>query len=441
MIRRTAALISLGCAKNLVDSEVMLGILKKSGYVPIPRPGDADIIIVNTCGFIRPAREESLSVLRKVAALKRADLAKRLIVAGCHVRRDGDVLKKRFPEVDAWLDVGDYDKIAAAASGRPFRSCEKAFLYNHETPRLLSTPRPWAYLKISEGCPRRCAFCTIPLIKGPLQSRSESSIVREAETLVSSGVKEIVLVSHDTTSYGMDRGGKRRLPALLKALLYVKGLAWVRALYGYPEGVTGELLETLREPRVCAYLDLPFQHADPAVVRSMGRKMDASRALALIEKIRLKVPEAALRTTLIVGYPGEGHREFRKLKTFVKEARFDHLGVFSYSPEPGTRAYRLGDPVSPAAKTSRRASLMRLQADISLERNRERIGSTVEVLVEGVSRDAPDLSIGRARFQAPEVDGVIFLKTGRGPMKNREPIAKARIETADIYDLHGRLTS
>lgn len=440
MRRRTAALISLGCAKNLVDSEVMLGILKKAGYDLIPKPDDADILIVNTCGFIREARRESVSVLKKAAALKRADPAKRLVVAGCGVRRDGDALKQRFSEVDAWLDVGDYGKIAAAAAGRPFRSCDKAFLYGHATPRLLSTPRSWAYLKISEGCPRRCSFCTIPMIKGPLRSRSLSSIVREAEALVASGVREIVLVSHDTTSYGLDRGRRRKLPALLKALVTVKGLAWVRMLYGYPEGVTDELLETMQDPRICAYLDLPFQHVDPVIVRSMGRTLDAARAAALIEKIRRKLPATALRTTLIVGYPGEGRAEFQRLREFVMETRFDHLGVFSYSPEPGTPAYRLGDPVSPAAKTRRRASLMCLQAQISLERNRGRIGSTCDVLIEGVSRENPVWTIGRARFQAPEVDGVVFLKTDQKPRSRRRgPMAKARIEDADVYDLYGRV--
>lgn len=441
MKRKTAALISLGCAKNLVDSEVMLGILKTSGFDPVPRPDDADVIIVNTCGFIQPAREESLSVLGKAAALKAADAGKRLVVAGCYVRKDGEDLKRRFPEVDAWLDVGDYDKIAAAASGRSFRSCERAFLYSHTTPRLISTPRPWAYLKISEGCPRRCGFCTIPIIKGPLRSRTEASIVREAENLVSSGAREIVLISHDTTSYGMDRGGKRRLPGLLKSLLSIRKLAWIRILYGYPEGVTDELLDLFKDPRICPYLDLPFQHADPAIVRSMGRTMDAARALALIEKIRTRVHGVALRTSLIVGYPGEGSREFRKLKMFVKEARFDHLGVFPYSPEPGTAAFRLGDPVSSAAKAGRRASLMRLQAEISFERNRARIGSTEAVLVEGVSREAPDLSIGRGRFQAPEVDGVIFIKTGRGGKNKKNPIVNVRIEAADVYDLTGRPAS
>ncbi|MDW7760940.1 MAG: 30S ribosomal protein S12 methylthiotransferase RimO [Acidobacteriota bacterium] len=441
MNRKTAALISLGCAKNLVDSEVMLGILKTSGYDPVPSPDEADVIIVNTCGFIQPAREESLSVLRKAAALKAADAGKRLVVAGCYVRKDGEALKRRFPEVDAWLDVGDYAKIAAAAAGRPFRSCDRAFLYNHTTPRLISTPRSWAYLKISEGCLRRCGFCTIPIIKGPLRSRTEASIVREAENLVSSGVREIVLVSHDTTSFGMDRGGKRKLPGLLKSLLSIRKLAWIRILYGYPEGVTDELLDMFKDPRICSYLDLPFQHADPAVVRSMGRTMDAARAVALIEKIRSRVPGVALRTSLIVGYPGEGSREFRKLKMFVKEARFDHLGVFPYSPEPGTAAFRLGDPVSSAAKTGRRASLMRLQTEISFERNRARIGSTEAVLVEGVSREAPDLSIGRGRFQAPEVDGVIFIKTGRGGTSRKNPIVNVRIEAADVYDLTGRPAS
>jgi ribosomal protein S12 methylthiotransferase len=438
---KKVALVSLGCAKNLVDSEVMLGHLKKSGYSLVGRPEEAEIIILNTCGFIRPAREEAERALRRALRLKRLDPKKRVVAAGCYVERDEAALRHRFPEVDAWTGVRNFDKIAEILEGRPVPRGERAFLYSDESARLVSTPGTWAYIKVSEGCSHRCAFCSIPLIKGPYVSRSMASIGREAEALAGLGVKEINLISHDTTCYGRDRGIRNGLVKLLERLVRVPGLEWIRFLYGYPEEITSPLLEIMTESKVCRYLDIPFQHSDPALVRTMRRGLDGSKALDLLAWIRARVPGVAIRTSLIVGFPGEGRREFDSLKRFVSEARFDHLGVFVYSPERGTASFVRPETCRPDVKEKRRAEIMALQAGISLTRNQAYVGRVLEILAEKRAAPGSGTLAGRARFQAPEVDGRVYVSLPRRATRLTEPIVRAEIRSAGPYDLRGRLIS
>jgi len=435
--QKKVALIHLGCAKNLVDSEVMLGHLHDARYAFVRSPEHADIIIVNTCGFIRPARDEADDVLEKLARLKMRSPEKRFAITGCYVTKERDHLKRTFPWVDAWLGVGSFDRIVEAVEGRPVRERGRTFLYDHRSPRLISTPPGWAYLKVSEGCSHRCSFCSIPRIKGPYRSRSLASIVEEARAMAGRGIREIDLISHDTTFYGRDRGLRDGLVRLIRRLMRLEGIEWVRFLYGYPEEVTDGLLEVLGEPKVCPYLDIPFQHADPGVVMKMKRGSDGERALKLIDKIRKRVPDIALRTSLIVGFPGEGAKEFLALKQFVREARFNHLGVFTYSQESGTAAEALTDPLTQEEKDRRRDEIMEMQAGISMERNRMSIGRTMDVLLEGPLKKGGGWA-GRTRYQAPEVDGIVMIKDGEIRPNGRKPILKVEITDVDIYDLRGR---
>jgi len=436
---RKIALISLGCAKNLVDSEVMLGALKKAGYGFAGRPEDADVVIVNTCGFIGPAREEAEETLGKVLGLKRNDPRKRIIAAGCYVERDRAGLQAKFPGVDAWTGVRSFDEIAALIEGRPVSGPDRTFLYTDASPRLVTTPGSWAYVKISEGCSHRCGFCAIPLIKGPYMSRSAASVVREVRALAALGVREIDLISHDTTWYGRDRGLRDGLPRLLGRLAGVRDLAWLRFLYGYPEEITPALLEVMADPKICRYFDIPFQHADRGILKAMRRGLAADRALRLIDRIRTRLPGSAIRTSLIVGFPGEGRREFAALRRFVQEARFEHLGVFAYSPETGTAAWGLAETVSPQEKEDRRAEIMALQAAISLAHNQARVGQTLDVLVEAPDAGSAGRWTGRSRFQAPEVDGVVRFSLPAGMTEPSGPIVRVDIVAAETYDLTGRL--
>ena len=436
---RKIALISLGCAKNLVDSEVMLGALKKAGYGFAGRPEDADVVIVNTCGFIGPAREEAEETLGKVLGLKRNDPRKRIIAAGCYVERDRAGLQAKFPGVDAWTGVRSFDEIAALIEGRPVSGPDRTFLYTDASPRLVTTPGSWAYVKISEGCSHRCGFCAIPLIKGPYLSRSAASVVREVRALAALGVREIDLISHDTTWYGRDRGLRDGLPRLLGRLAGVRDLAWLRFLYGYPEEITPALLEVMADPKICRYFDIPFQHADRGILKAMRRGLAADRALRLIDRIRTRLPGSAIRTSLIVGFPGEGRREFAALRRFVQEARFEHLGVFAYSPETGTAAWGLAETVSPQEKEDRRAEIMALQAAISLAHNQARVGQTLDVLVEAPDAGSAGRWTGRSRFQAPEVDGVVRFSLPAGMTEPSGPIVRVDIVAAETYDLTGRL--
>jgi ribosomal protein S12 methylthiotransferase len=431
------ALITFGCAKNLVDSEVMLGYLGVGGYRFVTDPSRADLIILNTCGFIQPSRDEAEEAIGE-ALTQKAKRNVRVIVAGCYAERSSAALAAKFPGVDAWVGVKDYDKIRAIAAGDEYRRGRETFLYGHKSPRVLSTPQGWAYLKVSEGCSHACAFCAIPLIKGRYRSRSAGSIVEEASRLAGAGVREIVLISQDTTFYGRDKNRVDGLARLIRDLAKISDLRWIRFLYGYPEEITDGLLDALGDPKICRYLDIPFQHADPAVVKRMGRSFPASRALKLIDRIRRRLPGVVLRTSVIVGFPGEGRREFEALAGFVREARFDHLGVFTYSREEGTAAFALGDPVRAAVKERRRNRILDIQASQSKKAQAALVGRTLEVLIEGPYEGSDRLLVGRTRTQAPEVDGVVFVERPEDFDIRSEPIRPVEITGADVYDLQGR---
>jgi ribosomal protein S12 methylthiotransferase len=436
---KKVALISLGCAKNLVDSEVMLGYLKQNGYISVTAAEDADVIIVNTCGFIQPAKDEANSILADVIKTKHRGKSKKVIASGCYVERNRKDLQKAFPDVDVWMGTRDFDKIVHAIEEISYRNSPRSYLYDHRAPRIISTPSAWSYVKISEGCSHSCAFCAIPLIKGSYRSRSISSIKKECSRLVSHGIKEINLISQDSTYFARDRGIPNGLVALLEELIAIKKLAWIRVLYGYPEEISDPLLEIMQEDKVCSYLDIPFQHADREIIQKMKRGLDGSRALKLIDKIRKKIPDISLRTSLIVGFPGERQEQFERLKQFVTHAQFDHLGVFTYSPEEGTECFSLGDSVPNRIKQERMEEILEIQAEISFNKNSEYLGETIEVLVEGHLKDHTNLLLSRARFQAPEVDGVVFVKANRVSADVVNSIQKVEINDRDVYDLSGIL--
>ncbi len=436
---KRVALFTLGCAKNLIDSEVMLGYLEKAGYSFVPQLIKADVVIVNTCGFIQPAKQEAEEALKEAVLLKIKDNRKKIIAVGCYVERYKNALMDRFPEIDAWLGVNDFQNIVQAIEGIPYQTPENCFLYDHTSPRLISTPPCWTYVKISEGCSHQCSFCAIPLIKGTYRSRDQSSIIQEVEWLGEKGVKEINLISQDSTYYGRDKDLEDGLTLLLEDLLKIPDIEWIRVLYGYPEEISDSLLEIMQEDKICSYLDLPFQHSDPQIIKRMKRAMDGKRALNLIRKIRKKIPDVALRTSLVIGFPGEGKNEFENLKNFVLEAKFDHMGVFTYSPEEGTSCYALGDPVKDSMKKRRKEKIMEIQADISFQNNKKYLNKTTDVLIEGTLKGDPYQLIGRARFQAPEVDGIIFISSSQPVAKVVNTIQKVEITAHDIYDLSGKI--
>jgi ribosomal protein S12 methylthiotransferase len=436
---KKVALISLGCAKNLVDSEVMLGILEKQKYDLVPAIEMAEIIVINTCGFIHPARQEAHEAIEKAVMEKNKSKAKKIIVSGCYVERSQEDLQKVYPEVDVWTGVMDFDKIGQMIEGQSYQKAQKCFLYDHTSSRLLSTPPSWAYVKISEGCSKSCSFCAIPLIKGPYRSRSIPSISEEIRTLVSKGIQEINLVSQDTTCYGHDLGINDGLVVLLKELLNIGNLQWIRILYSYPEEISEPLLNIMRDKRICSYLDIPFQHSHPFIIKRMRRGSDGKKSLRLLERIRERIPDIAIRTSLVVGFPGEGKKEFDDLVAFVKHARFDHLGVFTYSLEEGTKCFELGDPVKEQVKLRRKRKILGIQAEISYENNKKYVGQSLDILIEGTVKQDRTLMVGRGQFQAPEVDGIVFIPSEERETDLFNTIQKVEITGRDVYDLYGNV--
>ncbi|UCE22081.1 MAG: 30S ribosomal protein S12 methylthiotransferase RimO [Candidatus Aminicenantes bacterium] len=434
------ALISFGCAKNLVDSEVMLGYMEKAGYSFVTHPEEADILILNTCGFIEPAKKEARDAIKEAAAFKKKKKEKKVMVVGCYVERYKNSLEQKFPEIDVWLGVNDFDKIVPAIEGKSFEKSTQSFLYDHASPRSRQTPPAWSYVKISEGCSHECSFCAIPLIKGPYQSRPIPSIVKEVETLSLEGVKEVNLISQDTTYFGRDKGMQEGLTHLLRELMKIKNIDWIRILYGYPEEISDSVIEIMQEDKICSYLDIPFQHSEPNILKKMKRAMDGKRALKLLEKLRNSIPDIVIRTSLVVGFPGEGKKEFDHLKRFVQEAQFDYLGVFTYSKEEDTSSFSLGDPIKESVKTRRRDKIMEIQADISFQKNERYLNQRVDALIEGTSKDNPSVLIGRGRFQAPEVDSVILIEKPDDWANVVNKIQKVEITGRDVYDLYGQLT-
>lgn len=434
------SLVTLGCAKNLVDSEVMLARLDSRGYSFTADLSQADILVINTCGFIGPAREEAHRTIDQGLSWKQARPGRLLVVVGCYPERFPDYLKARYPQVDVWSGVRAFDRIDEIIEKKQDVPRAETFLLDHRTPRVISTGPHWAYVKISEGCSHRCSFCSIPLIKGPYKSRTIESVAREVKSLAVLGIREINLISHDTTYFRRDRK-KPGLTGLLSRLLSIKGIEWIRLLYGYPEEVDEGLLEVMLEPKMCRYLDLPFQHASSFILKKMGRGLDGARALKLLDRIRKKVPGVAIRSSLIVGFPGEGRKEFRELQAFVNRARFEHLGVFCYSPEPGTVAAGLGDTVPEAEKKKRQQSIMWQQREISRQFYASFRGQTLEVIVDGSEARKPGYLATRARFQAPEVDGQVLVEPTSGLKgKDLPAFLKVRVKHSLDYDLIGRVT-
>ena len=431
-------MVSLGCPKNLVDSEVMLGLAQEQGHQLTRDAADADVLIVNTCAFIDKAKQESIDTILEMAEHKKTGACKRLVVTGCLAERYRDELREQIPEIDAILGTGEVPEIVNAlggskeqdplygsrvipllrSNGEPVRpgagSAEPrdvpTYLYDASTPRLLATPRHYAYVKIAEGCDYKCAFCIIPTLRGKYRSRTHESIVAEAERLAANGVKELLLISQDTTFYGIDRGERGALARLLRALNQIDGLEWIRMLYLYPTTITDDVLEAMAESsKVCKYVDLPLQHASDRVLKRMKRPGTRAGYERLLNRIRERVPGVTLRTTFIVGFPGETDEDYAELESFIESVGFDHVGVFTYSHEEGTSAHGLEDAVPAAVKKRRQAGLMRLQRRLVERAQRSRIGSQVRILVDGPSSEHDLVLRGRMEGQAPEIDPQVYL--------------------------------
>jgi ribosomal protein S12 methylthiotransferase len=426
---------SLGCPKNLVDSEMMLGLIARDGGEVVLDPEAADVLVVNTCGFIGDAKKESIDAILDLARLKQSDPAKRLLVAGCLAQRYGTELQAALPEVDAFLGTGDFIRLPEIlANGVHSDACAYGgaahLLPDPSIPRLRTGHFFSAYLKVSEGCDHRCSFCIIPKIRGRHESRSIESVVAEAQALAADGVVELNLIAQDLTAYGRDRRDGSSLSQLLRALARIDGLRWVRLLYTYPQFVSDELLETIAdEEKVCRYIDMPLQHVSDHMLRRMRRERNGAAVRRLLKRIRRRIPGVAVRTAFIVGFPGETEADFAELLEFVREAGFERVGVFRYSREEGTAAASFSDQIPEAVKRRRRALLMRAQAAISAAANRRLIGSQQRVLVCG--GDQRGQLYGRLATQAPEIDGVVYLQGDLNPGE----IARVRIVGADTYDL------
>ena len=423
-------LASLGCAKNLVDSERILARLASAGAVVGAGAEEADIIIVNTCGFIAPAKTESIETILELAEHKKRGRCRLLLVMGCLAQRYGAELRERMPEVDGVFGLGGDEAIAKACG------LSKAKAGSADHGRLLLTPKHSAYLRIADGCDNRCAYCTIPLIRGPFRSRPITEVLGEAEQLADLGVRELNLIGQDTTMYGTDLYGRPQIAELLARVSKVPGVKWVRLLYTHPAHFSDALIDSLAGiPKVCPYVDLPLQHLDDAILKRMGRRVTQAQCLDLIERIRERIPGVAIRTTFIVGFPGETPAQFNELLRLVREIRFDHLGAFAYSREEDTAAARMRGQVSERAKAVRLGKLMRAQQEIVFAKNRSMIGETVQVMIDQRDANGKDVWFGRTRTQAPDVDNVTVV-TGRGLRPGR--FVKARIVGTRGYDLLAR---
>jgi len=440
--KKKVFLISLGCAKNLVDSENMLGLLKEKDFLVGSSLEEAEIAIINTCGFIQSAVEESIDTILEIASLKSKYKLESLLVVGCFVQRYGYRLRKEIPEVDGWLGTGEIYRIADLLEGKPNRPPsffinKPTYLADHTIPRVQTTPFYSTYLKVSEGCPHRCSYCTIPSLRGPFRSRDVDSLIVEASRMVEHGVKEINLVSQDTTMYGSDLKENIHLEDLLERLLVIDGIRWIRLLYCHPLRISDYLLELLeREEAICPYLDVPIQHINEEILRAMGRPFKGENIWQLIERIKSLTRPISLRTTLMVGFPGETDEIFHELYDFVKMTEFDHLGVFIFSPEKGTPAARLKDAPERKVAEKRLEAIMSLQAEISKERNQRMVGDTIQVLIEGFSPETDLLLKGRTTTMAPDVDGQVLISKGHGEVGEIVPVL---ITEAHTYDLVGEI--
>jgi ribosomal protein S12 methylthiotransferase len=479
-VRTKVGFVSLGCPKNLVDSEVMMGLIARAGGELTPRAEDADVIVVNTCSFIESAQQESVNTILEMAGHKTAGRAKKLVVAGCLVERFRDQIRKDIPEVDAVVGTGELEGILVAAGlngssiqkpvvnsplvvlpsrpegdarakqGRFTRdSWDGAvadlpnYLYDEATPRVLATPRHRAYIKIAEGCDHPCTFCIIPQLRGQFRSRRFESVIAEAEKLADCGVREITLIGQDTTCYGEDLGLKDGLALLLEKLAGINGLRWVRFLYAYPNKITGKLLETIAaNPKICSYMDVPLQHASASVLKRMKRGGGTEVFLKSIAKMRRMVPDLILRTSFIVGFPGETEKEFDELCGFVREAQFDWMGAFAYSDQEGASAFDLEKKISPREIESRRKHLMAIQQQISRKKKKALVGKKFDLVLEGESEETDLLLEGRTPMHAPEIDGKVFVNDfPEGCEPKLGEFYRCEIIEAHDYDLIAKIAN
>ena len=424
--------ISLGCPKNLTDTEAILGLLVDSGYEITTDQMQADIMIINTCAFLGAARDEAFEIIDETASLKIHGKLKYLVVTGCLPKRDKEDLFDKYPAIDAIVGPGSIDKIVHVLKNLGKQKKISLLdgthcLFTHKTPRLKATPKYYAYIKIADGCNNRCSYCIVPSLRGKYQSRPIDSIVSEVKELVKKGLKEAILIAQDTTMYGTDLYGKPSLHILCKRLTGIRGLKWIRIMYAHPAHVTDELIKLMsKEPKICRYIDLPIQHACDNILRSMRRKYSADQLKRLVDELRRKIPGIAIRTSVIVGYPGETDKDFKELESFIKEERFTRLGVFKYSRESGTSAAKLGDQISERIKEIRFHKLMRLQRSISRQSLKNMVGKVIKVLAEG--------HFGRSFMDAPEIDGVVKLNKNVSSGK----IVPVKITGSGFYDLSGQ---
>jgi len=474
--RLKVGFVSLGCPKNLVDSEVMMGLLTQAGAELTPREENADIIVVNTCSFIGSAQQESVDTILEMARHKTHGRAQKLVVAGCLVERFRDEIRKNIPEVDAVVGTGELEKIlgaagiageTAAASDSPFvilssraegdaRAAKGRFsretwdgaiadlpnyLYDDKTPRVLATPRHTAYIKIAEGCDHPCSFCIIPQLRGKFRSRRFESVIAEAERLARNGVREITLIGQDTTCYGEDLGLTDGLALLLERLAQIEDLRWIRFLYAYPNKITGRLLETIAaHAKICSYIDVPLQHASPSVLKRMKRGSSAGLFLRCIEKMRHTIPGVTLRTSFIVGFPGETEKEFEELCDFVSEAQFDWMGAFGYSDQEGAGAFNLGEKVSAREIQRRQKRLMQIQRGISKRKKKALVGEEFDLLLEGTSEETELLLEGRTAMHAPEIDGKVLVNDFPQELEPQPgEFYRCQITAAHDYDLVAKI--
>lgn len=440
---KTIHTVSLGCPKNLVDTEIMLGRLAHQGWRVVASPEEAGVLLVNTCAFIAPAAQEAVDTILELARHKETDPGKRLVVAGCLVARYGEDLLPPLPEVDLFVGVNDFPRLPELLNGLGVETAPRLvqqaprFDYLKPQPRFPATPGHLAYLKLAEGCSHRCTFCTIPAIRGPYRSRPSATLVEEAQHLAAAGVKELNLVAQDTTAYGRDWGGAPGLAELLWKLAAIPGFTWIRLLYTHPAHFTPELMAALASlPKLAPYLDIPIQHAHDEVLRRMGRRYTRSHLLDLFRQLRRTIPGLALRTTVMVGFPGETEEHFKALVELVEEVQFEHLGVFLYYPEEGTPASRYPDPVPRRAARARARRLKSLQTRRVRRRLKALVGTVQPVLVEGVSPESEYLLTGRMITQAPDIDGQVYITSGEGKVGEVQPV---RLTRALPFDLVGEI--
>jgi ribosomal protein S12 methylthiotransferase len=435
-------MVSLGCPKNLVDGEVMLGRLQEAGFRLVANPGEADVILVNTCAFIDSAKRESVGAILEMAREKETGRARRLVVTGCLPQRYDAELRREIPEIDATLGTGQIEDVVRAAGGHPTSLREApaglpTWVYDHTAPRVLSTPSWLAYVKISEGCDYPCSFCIIPSLRGRHRSRNVEDVVAEVRGLAARGVREVVLVAQDSTRYGLDHGLRDGLAYLLRRLGRIDGIRWIRIMYAYPATLTDPILDAIAsEDRVVKYVDIPLQHASEPVLRRMRRPAGRGSLLGMVERIRQRVPGVAIRTSFIVGFPDETEEDFLRLLAFVEEARFDHVGAFTYSREEGTAAHGLKDRIPNRVKEARRRRLMSVQRRLCMRRNRRRVGERAEVLVEGAHPETGLLLRGRLATQAPEIDGQVIINEGNAAAGS---FVTCEFTEAHPYDLVARI--